>query len=250
MRLASVCFAALVLGCGARTINDFDEFGSPSTTTDSGTTTDSSIDTGSPDTRPPPFDTGTPPPDTRPPPMGCEAPLSPGFSCLEPPDIAGKKVCTDAAIRELSNGCFGPGATSSKCNAAMKKFATCSNCMLNDWVAETRLQTGACIKKVDPTSKCGTVIDCTYDCLWEVCNACDDTPGTGKGGGSEMDDCYESAAYMGSCYDLAAKDYTECASDPKLSVCIPNTVDDLITFYRGACRDGGDWSKATVPDGT
>lgn len=243
-------FLTLVLiGCGARTINDFgiEDFTSvDSATADAASDTIRIVDAAV-------IDTGTEPrPDSKPPPPPdtCETPLSPGFACIEPPTIAGKKVCNDEAIRALAAACFGFGGEGSKCNAAMKKYNACSNCMLNDWVDDSHLQTGACIKKVDPGNKCAKVIDCTYDCLGEVCGSCDPSPGSGKGGGSEADECYETASSSGGCYDLVVKDYEICAGDPKIAACMPNTEDDLILFYRGACRDGGDWTKAAAGDGT
>lgn len=245
MRFFLACFGALALGCGARTISDFDL----DETVGDASADSFSIDTASLDTAT--FDTGRPPPpDTRPPPpMTCELPLDPSFACLDVPKLAGKKVCNDAAIRALTNACFF-GGDGGSCEAARKKYGACSKCVIEEWIAESRLESGACIQKIDPKSSCGRVINCTYDCLASVCSECDPEPGSGKGGGSAADDCYENAASTGGCYDLAAKDYTECASDPRFSVCIPNTEEDLIMFYRGACRDGADWSKASAGDGT
>lgn len=193
------------------------------------------------DTRPDP----PPPPDGGP--SSCEEPVPPDFRCTAPSPIAGKKVCNDVAIRALGEGCFGFDATEGSCSAARKKYPACSTCMLSDWISDNRLAIGACIQKVAPGNPCATTIECTYTCLDVACASCDWEPGSGKGGGSEMDDCWETAA-SGACYSIAAKDYEVCVSDPKLSVCVPNTVEDLLPFYRGACRDGGDWSRAYVAD--
>lgn len=242
---ALIVASLLAIGCGGRLGLELPlDIDGDAATSDTSSTTDSVAI----DSRPIAEDSRPPREDTRPPmPTTCESPLDPSFKCTPPAPVAGKKVCTDAAIRELSDGCFGYDATEGKCNAAMKKYAGCGNCMLYDWIDDNRLAIGACIQKVAPGDKCATAIECTYDCLSEVCAACDTEPGSGKGGGSEADDCWETAA-EGQCYPIAAKDYGVCVGDPKLAVCIPNTVEDLLPFYRGACRDGGDWSKANIPD--
>ena len=60
--------------------------------------------------------------------------------------------------------------------------------------------------------------------------------------GPELDECWQNQSET-QCAG-PAKDYTACISDPKFSVCYPATVEDVIPFYRGACRDGGDWTHA------
>jgi hypothetical protein len=251
MRALLLTSCVLLTACGGRV--GIEDLGGGPITGDGGVTTDTSTSTDSfsppPDTLfredtrmpPPPVDTGGPPP------LSCEQPVPPDFRCTAPSPVAGKKVCTDVAIRALADGCFGYGATESKCNSAMKKYPACSTCMLEDWIHDNRLAIGACIQKVAPGDKCATTIECTYSCLDVACSECSWEPGSGMGGGSEMDECWEAAA-SGSCYSIAAKDYEACVSDPKTAVCIPNTVEDLMPFYRGACRDGGDWSRADVPD--
>lgn len=200
-------------------------------------------DTGTwplPDASPPPFDTAPPPPTT------CATPLSPGFTCTAPAPGKGQTVCTDDAIRAIVNGCFtGDGGG---CDSARKKFPACERCMLQDWLDEGSLNVGACILAVSPGNPCAKTVKCGMSCLAEVCGSCDPSPGTGSGGMSELDDCYSNESYEGGkCYAVAMRDYVACSEEPKLSVCFPYDLDAVLPFYRGACRDGGDWSKAFTP---
>jgi len=197
-----------------------------------------------PDTRPTPVDAGPPPP-----PPTCATPLSSGFACVPPTPKKGQTVCTEEAIKAIVGGCFGDSATESTCNSARKKYPACDNCMLRDWLDNNRLDVAACVLGVTPGNPCAKTIKCGYDCLDDVCSSCDPTPGTGTGGGySEMDDCFNNESEpTGKCYAIAMKDYMECAGDPKLSICFPATVEDVFPFFRGACRDGGDWSKSSSP---
>lgn len=120
--------------------------------------------------------------------------------------------------------------------------------MLRDWLDGGSLNVGACVLAVSPGNPCGKTVKCGFDCLAEVCADCDPSAGTGTSGSSEMDECYTNESDIGGkCYAVAMKDYPECAGDPKLSVCFPMDVDAVIPFYRGACRDGGDWTKAFTP---
>jgi hypothetical protein len=48
----------------------------------------------------------------------------------------------------------------------------------------------------------------------------------------------------GACWEIASKDHVACASNDKLRFCFVNVKADLLPFYRGACRDGGDWANA------
>jgi len=235
---ASFFVAALTLvGCGGRLADD-------ATTGDAAVDSVISVDTGLLPKR----DSGPkPPPDLGPEPEGCAQRLSPGFICSEPEPAPGRRVCNDVAIRAIVDGCFGGAATSESCESARKSYSTCSTCMLNDWLIDgMRLAVAECMQKIDPKNSCVKTVACTYDCLDEVCLDCDYTPGTGSGGGSELDDCWENE-FEGQCA-AHSRDYLACIGDPKLSVCYPSTVDDLMPFYRGACRDGGNWSRAFEPD--
>lgn len=233
-----VLLSFLLVACGGKVAEDLSATSDASV--DSGRPDGTPFDSARPDTRPTPVDVGPPPPVT------CATPLSPGFACMEPSPAKGQTVCTDDAIRAIVNGCF--TGTGSGCDAARKKYPACDNCMLRDWLDGGSLNVSACILAVSPGNPCAKTVKCGFDCLADVCGSCDPSPGTGKSGTSEMDDCYtDESDVSGKCYAIAMKDYTECASDPKLSVCFPFDTEAVIPFYRGACRDGGDWSKAFTP---
>lgn len=249
MRFPVLFLACGLVACGGKVGLLVELGGDAEPVVDTGT---SVIDSGVRDTAPPPFDTAF---DTSPTPVDvgpgtCATPLEPGFTCLAPTPKKGQKVCTEAAIQAIVSGCFGTTGGGSACDAARKKYPACDNCMLTEWIDDTgmSLDVAACIIAIAPGNPCGKTVKCGFDCLSNVCSSCDPSPGTGSGGMSEMDDCYNTESDVGGkCYAIAMKDYFECAGDPKISVCIPTTVESVIPFYRGACRDGGDWSKSSSP---
>jgi hypothetical protein len=221
----------------------------PVTATDTGV----AADTGTaPDTKP--QDTMMPPPDTG---AGCMQPLPGDFMCKAPTAKAGQTVCNDEAIKGLAE-CF--GGDSMKCQAAYMKYTACRTCMLDAWLVQQRfVDTGSCIAKIDPTDKCGTLWQCNIDCQFEVCSEdyCSTDPGTGKTAtSSEQDDCFSASIKKGgttipkgSCYDKATKPLNDAmcsTSNPKTAVCWVRTQDDVVKFFRGACRDNADWSQADV----
>jgi len=193
-------------------------------------------------------DTG---PAKDPPPVTCDVPL-PSFTCTPSDAKAGSTVCTDAMISEFVTGCFGSSGSSTACNAAMTKYPACNTCILTTWLYESTVDSGACVRKIDPTNKCGTAWRCNFDCLAEVCVGCDPTSGTGASGTeSEYDDCEKEAQFAGSstaakgaCYDVASRDLAACSLDPRFKYCFPRTSADVVNFFRGACRDGGNWTSA------
>jgi hypothetical protein len=218
--------------------------------------TSSTIDTGSAV-----FDTGSVPDtaaiDTAPP--TCQSPLPSDFACRPVATKAGKTVCTDAMIEEFEN-CFGSGDLA-RCKAAQTAYPDCSKCVLEDWIVIDEaagtgvIDVASCIHIVDPTGGCDIAVQCDADCKSVACNECDTTEGSGKTAArSEYDDCVSDVSYVGSatrpkgrCYDVASAQAKICRTEANLSRCFITTLDDVAVFYRGACRDGGDWSKADMP---
>lgn len=199
---------------------------------------DSGFDGGRPDTFRP--DTGAP---------SCAAPLPASFTCEPLSTKAGETVCTDAMLTELIAACFGSSATSARCADASAKHPECAACAVDRWIHQYQLDSAACVRAIDPESSCADVVRCTNDCLTEVCSECDWRSGTGTDGGSEGLEC-ESAALRkdgGSCATATTGDYEACAGDPRFSPCFVRTMDDVVVFLRGACRDGGKWAAA-APD--
>jgi hypothetical protein len=227
-----------------------------SSSSDNGTTPADTVDSGSV------VDTGTPKPDTNPPPaetgpLTCETTLDKSFACAEPTVPAGKTVCTDAMIDEFMN-CFGTDADTKKCTAAQTKYAACNTCILKDWLTDTSVNIAACVKSIDPTGTCGKTVQCSNDCLAATCGDCDTSAGSGKTAATtEQQDCERAVQRKpggtkptGQCWDFGVKDYAACSGDPKFSVCFISAKADLLGFFRGACRDNANWSKADQPDGS
>ncbi len=186
------------------------------------------------------------------------------FFCDEPaddlvcpePQKKGAAVCNDAAIRALSDGCFGDTADQESCQAARSKFSACSRCVLETFITDSGfLDMAPCILSVSPGSTCAKSVSCAYECIGYVCSNCDYSPGTGVETETEYGDCTNRAfspppAPNGLCWSQGGKDYERCLADPALRVCVPYDVTELVPFFRGACRDGGNWAKADVADGT
>ena len=196
-----------------------------------------------------------PPPKERPPPYTCVQPLPADFACKAPASKPGKSVCTDAMLDEFLN-CFGSDGSYTKCAAAIKAYPDCQTCVLKDWLWKNSIDTAACIATVAPKDPCATVVRCNTDCLGTVCpvDDCDSTPGSGSTATrSQLDECWGDAQFAGStlkakgaCYEVASKGYAECAARSDLAVCIVTTKPEVLRFLRGACRDGGDWTKSTT----
>lgn len=235
--LGSVAFA----GCGGD-----DDKQTPAADTGVVADTGGAVDTGTPDTFKP---------ETAP--YTCAQPLPTGFACEEPAGKAGKTVCTDEAIDAIVTGCFSDTSTSTTCSNARNKYKACDACTLTDWLVEFIWADSAnCIKAVAPTDPCAKSIQCNFDCMLAICSPdeCDTTTGSGsKSTTSEFGDCISAAQTKGTstkpkgaCYDLATKDYSACATKEALSVCFPRSDYDYVLFFRGACRDGGNWSNVTT----
>ncbi len=258
--LASIgAMASMVAGCGSSGTND---------------TSDASTDSGAPDTRVIPTDTGSATGDDAASDadagptfaVACTTDIQP-YSCPAPAKLPmGQKVCTDEAIAAIIDGCFGSTATAAKCNAAENTYKSCRTCMLVDWLYTPvgsmtgYADFGGCIAAIDPTdTACTGSARCADDCDYQACVACSTTAGSGTNGpdDTEDNDCVIAAnrkgnggsVQRGQCYDPAWSAYVTCQANPKYAPCFS----DLITFYTGACRDGGDWSNtapldAGVPD--
>ena len=201
----------------------------------------------------PPKDTGTPPGDTKTdgtPKLGCTADLPTDFACKTPTIPAGEKVCTEAAIEEFQTACFGGSGTA--CSAWQKKYAACNKCSFKFISASGWVENGYCAQQLAPTNSCGKLSVCNIDCYETVCADCDHTAGSGKtASSSEYQDCVKDAQFAGSaskpkgkCYDVVSKDLkaANCSSTDPISGCF-----DVVNFFRGACRDGADWTHMTDP---
>jgi len=239
--LAGSAFGAVAFtGCSSDSPADVppaNDTGTDSVVVDTGTVKDTQ-----PDTKPG-IDTA---------PGTCANDLPADFACADPKPVKGEKTCTEAAIQGLIANCFGTGGDCKKWQTANPE---CNKCTLTNWMVPLNgsfitTNTPACIKIVAPTSPCAKTEQCWFDCRLDVCCggdaagcSCDATPGSGT---TEFDKCVAAARFAGSaskpkgaCYDKAYKDAKVCEADATLANCFT-----LESFFRGACRDGGDWTNA------
>jgi len=201
----------------------------------------------------------------------CDQDVPTTFACKAPTKTAGGTACSEAVLQDFLDKCVKADFTvPSTCADWRIANAACNTCLLA-WIIDPKIDD----TKVYPDSykcywshfddACGKAVNCSYDCQDAVCNACDTNPGTGAdGSASEYDDCTGraiAASPKGKCYDMAAKDADACFSKTDVTICdndeyyYPSgsggTADltklrkGVLEFYRGACRDGGDWTNAT-----
>ncbi|MBI2391005.1 MAG: hypothetical protein HYV09_15545 [Deltaproteobacteria bacterium] len=184
--------------------------------------------------------------DTWTPPSPCDYPLPDAFSCPTIADKVPETVCTDLMLLELKSCFVGP---ETRCSTARKAYPACAKCMLETWIADYRVDIGACMHVIDPSSPCGRAARCEQTCAFEVCGDCDFTIGSGSiAKASEFGECVADAtappgdASGGACWSVAGKTVAGCRADPRFAPCFVETADDIVPFFRGACGTGGVWS--------
>ncbi len=195
---------------------------------------------------PSPLDTAAPP--TR---LSCDIPVPDGFRCQPAVGRPGSAACTEAMLAEFVT-CFGVDFDSVRCTKASAQFPECKRCVLETWIFENQVNSGACLLAIDPKSHCGQAWRCTTECLNEVCADCDTTPGSGTDAKtSERDDCERRAQIKGTSETASGPcagpslELRACREEPRFAPCFVASKEELLRFYRGACRDNGDWSGAT-----
>lgn len=214
---------------------------------------DAPVDTGKVDTGK--VDTGTA--EVAPLP-GCETELPSSFMCTAPTKTAGKTTCTDAALLDMVEKCLKADITvPSTCTEWKTANPACASCVA-DWSWDAKPG------KIYPDdykcywstfdAPCAKSVNCLYACQEEVCAECGD---------EEVNDCYDDARKTGGrCYTIAGKEAATCFStfDAKLAGCDVSEIyadspslttlkEEILRFYRGACRDNADWTNATMAAG-
>ena len=145
------------------------------------------------------------------------------------------------------DACFGPAPTEAA-SEHTKKYARAASASSTFITPGGYLDVGACIKKVNP--RAAARAPSTASMTAGRTRAAAATRRRREARRSTTTVSSRQSDPSGSCWEFGAKDYDSCTSDPELSVCVPATVDALLPFFRGGCRDGGDWTKAETPDGT
>ena len=196
-------------------------------------------------------------------PVVCDQPLSADFACGKVTRLAGSTNCTEAALQAYTAACWKPmGGTDTTCKKWKSDYASCSTCVTS-WTYSTSGSPNrdACYY-ARMTDTCANAVKCYFDCIGEVCADCDSSAGS-----KENSDCQKRAqakSPKGLCYDIAYKTAGTCFDSVLLDPCIVNELktptggtdagasadptkltDELLQFFRGACRDNADWTNAT-----
>ena len=133
------------------------------------------IDTGSPDTKPPA--------DTKPP--TCDQDLPTDFKCVAPKTTVGSTACTETMLQDFATACVAADLkVPSTCAAWKTANAACTTC-IEAWAFDPSIIPGKVIPDRDKCyyavfdDKCDLAVNCYFECGDAVCNACDNTVGTG-----------------------------------------------------------------------
>jgi hypothetical protein len=243
LRHSLLALALITLGCGSSDPEAAPVDAAPEVAEDTG-----KLDTGR-------LDTGTMTDTALP---GCESELPSSFMCTAPTKSVGKATCTDAALLDMLEKCIKADITVPTACADWKTAnAACASCV-GDWSWD------AIAGKIYPDdykcywstfdAPCAKTVNCLFTCQDDVCVECAD---------EERTDCYQNSEKSGGkCWDVAGKDAEGCFTkfDAPLEGCNVNEIykdapnlttlkEQILKFYRGACRDNADWSKATMPAG-
>jgi len=221
---------------------------SPSETAVSDAATDTGVaaDTAT-DTKTPVTDTGTPP-------ITCEQALPSDFACAEPLKGTGATTCTETMLTEFVQKCLADDlSVPSTCAEWKTANAACATCVA-DWSwseipGKVYPDDYKCYWGImDPA--CAKASNCSFDCEFATCGDCDTAT-------SERDDCIASVTSAGGkCYAVASKTADECFKKYNLDNCNVDEIyaqapdltkmrEEILRFYRGACRDNGKWENST-----
>ena len=237
----ALALVSLSIGCGSTE--------TPAATTDAAV--EVAIDTGKADTGK--LETAPPDMGTLP---GCETELPSSFACTAPKKIAGSTACSDDVLNDFVQKCLATDLTvPSACAAWKTANAACASCV-GAWSWDAK--PGAVYpddwkcwwSNLDAT--CAKSVNCLHDCQDTVCAECAD---------EEAIQCYgDSEKSGGRCWTVAGKASDACLKAANLEGCnvdeiyadapsITTMREQILKYYRGACRDNGDWKNATMPSG-
>ncbi len=224
------------------------------------------------DTKPvTPIDAG----DTSPP--LCDLALSSDFSCAPAVNRpAPKTTCTETQLQDLVKACVGDdiSKTPTGCSAWKAANPECASCTtafsLTGFSSRAIPDRNMCYWAVFDDA-CDTALNCSFQCQAEVCAECSSESGSSPDGKTtEYSDCTArarsnatSARPKGKCWDIASKDAAACLDKVDVDVCYVDEYwnptgaggkydpvlmrQQIVEFYRGACRDGGDWTYRFSP---
>ena len=212
------------------------------------TTIDSGVDTAAP------VDTA---------PVLCDQPLPTDFKCVAPKKATPGKACSESQLQEMVNACIASPLSKTPATCAPWKAANvdCAACVVGFSV--TYYPSRAVPSRnqcywATFDDECDTALQCSFDCQAQSCDACDTSTGTSADGKtsaySECQDRVRASKPVGACWELISKKANTCLAATPYDFCIlselnketpdiPTLKPQVIEFYRGACRDGGDWTN-------
>jgi hypothetical protein len=223
-------------------------------------------------------------------PYSCLAPLPADFACTAPKITAVPGTsCSEDDLQGFATACIDKNfSVGSGCAAWMSAHTACGACIKGFGFATSSgglpvyPDRDQCYY-TKFSADCAKSWNCMFACDDAACNStdtpCDKTAGSGTKGGSdsEFQDCVTkerarggTAVPKGECYDVATKAALEtclptlpssalnfCVVNEEFSPTGPGGAPDLpsmrfevIEYYRGACRDNGDWTNADQPCST
>lgn len=201
-------------------------------------------------------------------PMLCDHKVSSTFDCEPPKKIATpSSACSDAQLQAMADACIADPLTTSPsgCGKWMADNAACAACVTDfanpTYPSHTIPQTEQCYWALFD-DVCDTTVQCYFDCVTEACAACAITAGSGMTATSTAwSDCADrTRSSKGTCWMVAARDASDCFAMSDTTVCrvdelaqakpdLAKLKTQIVQFYRGACRDGGDWTNRTTTKG-
>jgi len=224
-----------------------------------------------------PSDAGT---DSRPPadaadtaPPLCDQELPVDFACVPATNRpAPKTTCTEQQLQDLVKACVGDDISKTPvgCSAWKAANAECAACTtafsLTGYSSRAIPDRNMCYWAVFDDA-CDKALNCSFDCQGLVCDGCSTEPNSSPDGKTtEYSDCTArarsnatSSRPKGKCYDVASKEAAGCLDKVDVDPCYvdelwtptgtggrPDPIlirQQIVEFYRGACRDGGDWTN-------
>ncbi|MBI2394516.1 MAG: hypothetical protein HYV09_33410 [Deltaproteobacteria bacterium] len=191
-------------------------------------------------------------------PLLCEEPLATDFACKDPVKGTGGTACSEAALADFVQKCLADDITvPSTCAAWKTANADCAAC-IGGWTWD------AIPGKVYPDdykcywatmdAPCAKSVNCGFECQELSCGECDSDPGTAEKSDREV--CLEKVSGSGgACWSFGADKIDECFTKFDTANCNVDEIyadspdidvlrSQILRFYRGACRDNGDWTNS------
>jgi hypothetical protein len=211
-------------------------------------------------------------------PILCDLELPTDFACVPATNRpAPKTTCSEQQLQDLVKACVGDdiSKTPSGCSAWKAANPECAQCTtafsLTGYSSRAIPDRNMCYWVVFDDA-CDKALNCSFQCQSDVCGECSSEPNSSPDGKTtEYSDCAARARSnatstrpKGKCWDIASKEAAACLDKVDVKVCYvdeywtptgaggkPDPVlmrQQIVEYYRGACRDGGDWTYRFSPN--